>query len=195
MTEPAGRAADGGAAVGGVGDGAAADGDDVSFDVVSPTSADAQRAMNAYFEELDERFRAGFDRSDGGVDNDAAAMSPPGGAFVVARRSGMVIGCGGVLHLDLDTGNQTADTRTARIQTAEIKRMWVSGDARGLGLGKRLLAALESVADELGCERVVLDTNAALTEAIAMYGRCGYEPIERYNDNPYADHWFAKSLA
>ena len=34
---------------------------------------------------------------------------------------------------------------------------------------------------------VRLDTNAALTEAIAMYERAGYRAIERYNDNPYAE--------
>jgi hypothetical protein len=41
---------------------------------------------------------------------------------------------------------------------------------------------------------VVLDTNETLTEAISMYERAGYRPIERYNDNPDAQHWFAKDL-
>jgi hypothetical protein len=27
-----------------------------------------------------------------------------------------------------------------------------------------------------------------------MYTSAGYSPIERYNDNPYAHHWFAKPL-
>jgi hypothetical protein len=41
----------------------------------------------------------------------------------------------------------------------------------------------------------VLDTNEVLTEAVAMYERNGYVAIERYNDNPYAHHWFAKRLS
>jgi hypothetical protein len=41
---------------------------------------------------------------------------------------------------------------------------------------------------------VVLDTNGSLGEAIALYRRSGYRDIERYNDNPYAEHWFAKDL-
>ena len=39
-----------------------------------------------------------------------------------------------------------------------------------------------------------LDTNGTLVEAIAMYERAGYHHIERYNDNPYAQAWFEKSL-
>ena len=42
---------------------------------------------------------------------------------------------------------------------------------------------------------VVLDTNGVLIEAIAMYRSSGYEPIERYNDNPHAELWFGKSLS
>jgi hypothetical protein len=41
---------------------------------------------------------------------------------------------------------------------------------------------------------VVLDTNASLTEATAMYESAGYLPTERYNDNPYAQRWFRKTL-
>jgi hypothetical protein len=41
---------------------------------------------------------------------------------------------------------------------------------------------------------VILDTNEVLTEAVAMYERAGYHRVERYNDNPYAHHWFAKAL-
>jgi hypothetical protein len=46
----------------------------------------------------------------------------------------------------------------------------------------------------MGRAGVVLDTNATLREAIAMYERSGYHAIERYNDNPYAQRWFAKDL-
>ena len=67
-------------------------------------------------------------------------------------------------------------------------------DWRGLGLAPGARSNLEATARGLGRTRVVLDTNESLTEAIAMYHRFGYRPIERYNDNPYAHHWFAKHL-
>jgi GNAT superfamily N-acetyltransferase len=107
-------------------------------------------------------------------------MSPPAGVFVVATSDGEPVACGG-LH-------QIAP------QMAEIKRMWVHPDWRGAGLGARMLTHLEDRARELGHCRVNLDTNGTLVEAIAMYQRAGYEPVERYNDNPYAEAFFSKAL-
>lgn len=152
----------------------------VDIQVVDPESDDAREAMAQYFAELHTRFRSGFDPDAGGAAQDATSLRPPDGAFVVVRHDLVVVGCGGVQRLDEQTG--------------EIKRMWIHPDWRGLGLGARLLARLEAVARELGRVRVVLDTNETLTEAIAMYERAGYRSIERYNDNPYAHHWFAKDL-
>ena len=62
-------------------------------------------------------------------------------------------------------------------------------------LGKRLLAHLEDEARQAGRSTVILDTNGVLTEAIAMYTAAGYTARDRYNDNPYAQHWFTKRLA
>jgi ribosomal protein S18 acetylase RimI-like enzyme len=71
--------------------------------------------------------------------------------------------------------------------------MWIHSEWRGAGHGRRLLAALEEACAELGYARVVLDTNVTLTEALAMYEAAGYSPIERYNQNPYAQRWFTKA--
>ncbi|HTC68615.1 MAG TPA: GNAT family N-acetyltransferase, partial [Acidothermaceae bacterium] len=73
-------------------------------------------------------------------------------------------------------------------------RMWVDEDWRGLGLGSRMLNTLEQRARELRHRIVRLDTNATLTEAIALYERAGYRAIGRYNDNPHAERWFEKPL-
>ena len=151
----------------------------VTFDVVDPAAPEAVAAMSAYFDELDERFVGGFDPG-GTLTADAPSMRPPGGAFVVARSDGDVAACGGVVCVDETTG--------------EIKRMWVHPDWRGVGLGRRMLTALESTVARLGYDTVVLDTNAVLTEAIAMYERAGYAPVDRYNDNPYAHRWFTKPV-
>ena len=151
----------------------------VTFDEVGASHPDALHAMSRYFTELDARFDGGFESGDT-LTADAPSMTAPEGAFVVAHSQGAPIACGGVVRMD--------------DRTAEIKRMWVDPDWRGLGLGKRLLANLESQAIRLGFVVVRLDTNSVLTEAIAMYERAGYHAIERYNDNLYARHWFEKQL-
>ncbi len=135
--------------------------------------------MAAYFGELDERFDDGFDAGDTLV-RDAANFEPPFGAFVVARSGADTAGCGAVQVLPDGA--------------AEVKRMWIAKPHRGRGLGKTLLAHLEDHAKALGNGTVRLDTNSALTEAIAMYKAAGYHEIDSYNDNPFARHWFEKQL-
>jgi GNAT superfamily N-acetyltransferase len=76
----------------------------------------------------------------------------------------------------------------------EMKRLFVQRDARGIGLGRRLLAELEHRAASVGAPVVRLDTNRVLTEAIAMYRAEGYREIPPFNENPYAHHWFEKTL-
>ena len=76
----------------------------------------------------------------------------------------------------------------------EIKRMWISPDARGLGLGRRLLIELERVAKRRHMRAIRLDTNASLAEALGLYRSAGYRETGRFNDNPYAQHWFEKAL-
>jgi GNAT superfamily N-acetyltransferase len=61
--------------------------------------------------------------------------------------------------------------------TVEIKRMYVRPAARGLGLGRRILAALETAAESMGARRIVLETGAYQPEAQALYERSGYRRI------------------
>lgn len=161
----------------------------VGFEIVDPVSPPATAALDRYFAELDERFTTGFDPGDGGADEDAEALRPPDGAFVLISETRAsagsdpesTVGCGGLQRIDDDT--------------AEVKRMWIHPDWRGLGMGKRLLAHLEEVAAQQGRSTVILDTNEVLIEAVSMYRRAGYHPTERYSENPYAHHWFIKHLA
>lgn len=151
---------------------------DVQLAAVDAASAEAREAMLRYFEELHVRF--GFDPGESAFEDAAELYNPPAGLFLVARRAAAVVGCGAVTHLD--------------DQASEVKRMWVAPEARGTGLGRRLLQALEEEARTSGRAVVVLDTNGTLTEARAMYERSGYEEMERYNENPYAEHWYKKHL-
>jgi DNA-binding MarR family transcriptional regulator/GNAT superfamily N-acetyltransferase len=149
----------------------------VTFEQVDPASPPARAAIARYFSEIHERF--GFESA--GLDAmDAESLSPPLGTFVLAMSDGLPVACGGAQTVGEGTG--------------EIKRMWVDDAWRGAGLGSRLLRELEHRLAAMGHDQVVLDTNAALTEALAMYERAGYRAIERYNDNPWATHFFEKSL-
>jgi len=107
-------------------------------------------------------------------------MSPPAGLFLLATLHGEPAGCGA---LKFRPGAR-----------AEIKRMWVAPEARGLGLGRRLLTELEARAAARGVRTLRLETNRALTEAISLYRSAGYREVAAFNDEPYADHWFEKML-
>jgi ribosomal protein S18 acetylase RimI-like enzyme len=72
--------------------------------------------------------------------------------------------------------------------------MWVDPAARGSGVGRGLLAALEVAAADLGAATVRLDTAASLTEALNLYRSAGYRDVAAYNDNPYAAHWLERTL-
>jgi GNAT superfamily N-acetyltransferase len=107
-------------------------------------------------------------------------MTPPAGYFVVAWLDSEPVGCGGLKLGDRGTG--------------EIKRLWTHRNARGLGIARRVLHRLEQLARDAGMTTLRLDTNRALLEAQTLYRREGYYEIERFNDNPYAHHWFEKPL-
>lgn len=145
---------------------------------VDPTDPLAREAVTRYVAELNERFEHGFDPGPLAPADDEQ-YRPPHGVFVVARSDGEPVAGGGVRTFG---------------GTAEIKRMWVHPDWRGAGLGSRMLRRLEDEAVALGHRVVRLDTRHVLTEAIALYERSGYQRIDRYNDNPYATHWYEKRL-
>ncbi|MFC7403796.1 bifunctional helix-turn-helix transcriptional regulator/GNAT family N-acetyltransferase [Georgenia alba] len=141
---------------------------------VAATDTIARRATSRYYDELAARFPTGFDPE---------TAPEPDATYVVATSDGEPVAYGGI-----------RPAPQAGTATAEIKRMWVDPEWRGAGLGSRMLRHLEGLAAGQGYAHVVLDTNATLAEAIAMYERAGYRRIERYNDNPYAELFFAKEL-
>ena len=72
--------------------------------------------------------------------------------------------------------------------------MWVAGSVRGLGVGRRLLGAVEEHARASGVRTLRLETNRALVEAIALYRSAGYREVAAFNAEPFAHHWFEKHL-
>ena len=152
----------------------------VAIGIEDPHSADARWCIGQYISELNERFEAGWDPARS-ISADADELMAPHGLMLVARLRGRPVGCGALkFHRDAPT---------------ELKRMWVSRDARGLGLGRRLLVELESHARSSGASVVRLETNRALQEAIQLYRTSGYHEVAAFNSEPYAHHWFEKELA
>lgn len=158
----------------------------VRIEPCAPRHRHAHTSLEAYFSELDARFDGGFDRSRANLDA-PSDLVPPNGLLLVATLAGEPVGCGVLRHHSGVGGGRPA--------WSEIKRLWVAPSVRGIGLGRRLLIALEGHAASSGAPVVRLDTNKALTEAIAMYRARGYHEIGPFNDNPYAHHWFEKRLA
>jgi DNA-binding MarR family transcriptional regulator/GNAT superfamily N-acetyltransferase len=151
----------------------------VEFAAVDFRSADAERCLQKYYAELAARFPSGFELH---ADDAPAAdeLAPPGGCMIIARLFGEPVGCGAIRTLGPGVG--------------EIKRMWISPDVRGLGVGRRLLAELEQAVIARKLHTVRLDTNGSLAEALHLYRTSGYREIPAYNRNPYAQHWFEKNL-
>ena len=146
---------------------------------MAPDAEAARHCLHAYYDELARRFEGGFEVSRS-RDPQARDMVRPCGTFLVALSDGLPLGCVG-----LKGGGGTS---------AEIKRLWVSPAARGLGLARRLMAAAEDAARELGIALLRLDTNSALPEAARLYRATGWTQIARFNEDPYPDLFFEKRL-
>jgi ribosomal protein S18 acetylase RimI-like enzyme len=153
--------------------------DQVRIAAADPAGRDAKWCFEQFFSELDARFETGYNpRAARPVD--AREMRPPAGLLLLAYLRGKPVGCGALKLHESGVG--------------EIKRLWVAPRVRGRGVGGRILSALERSAKARGAGVVHLDTNKALTEAIALYRSRGYVEVAPFNDEVYAHHWFEKRL-
>jgi DNA-binding MarR family transcriptional regulator/GNAT superfamily N-acetyltransferase len=151
----------------------------VEIKAVDPAHRDAQLCVREYFTELGRRFDKGFDPALS-ISAELRDFTPPAGVFLIATLRAEPVGCGAL--------------RFHGIEPAELKRMWVTESARGLGIGRRLLTELESYAAAAGARMVRLETNKTLTEAISLYRSAGYAEVDAFNDERYAHHWFEKRI-
>ena len=126
-------------------------------------SPDVQALVEAQQEEMRGLYSG---EGDIGPTREGRMFEPPDGAFLVTRVHGNAVACGGVCRFD-----------TVR---AELKRMYVLPTARGTGLGRRLLEALEAEARRLGYTGIVLETGNQQPEALGLYTSAGYGPIPCY---------------
>jgi len=121
---------------------------------------------------------------------DPSDFDPPAGLYLIAYdEDGRPVATGGWRSQDAnDEGNQDGD--------AEVKRMYVIEQARGLGLARRMLAALEDDARAAGRTRMVLETGTKQPEAIALYTSSDYEPCTKFGHYRFheSSRCFAKPL-
>ena len=102
----------------------------------------------------------------------AAKYGPPKGRTMLVERDGEIIAAGAY--------RRTSDT------VCELKRLFVSDRGRGLGLGRKVTAALMDAARADGFEIMQLDTSDRMAEATALYLSMGFERIAPYQTYPVA---------
>ena len=131
-------------------------------EITSPSAQDLIRGLNA---ELSERY------PEQGANHfrvDPDEVAPGRGAFLVVYDGGVPVACGAIRRHDS--------------HTAEIKRMYVVPAARGRGLSRMVLLALEQEGRRLGVKRLVLETGLRQTEALALYKRSGFVRIASFGE-------------
>ena len=155
----------------------------MDFREALPSDPIAHRLLSDYFTSRELGFAS--ERGYTIVHPGNEQFTPPRGVFLVVELDGDPVGCGGIRSIGAarDGGERF-----------EVKHVWVDPHARGTGLGGKLLDELEARAIGFGATEAVLDTNASLTSAAALYRSRGYVNIEPYNDNPNATNWYGKIL-
>jgi len=105
------------------------------------------------------------------LDSLPGPYAPPAGELLLAKRGDHVLGC--IALKALEPG------------VAEIKRLFVRPQARGVGVAKALVTDLLKVAQERGYREVKLDTLPEMAAAVALYKSFGFAPIAPYGSHPY----------
>lgn len=146
----------------------------LTVEAVPPASAAARQCLARYAAELDALFPEGFTASTLTRPEDVT------GTQLLAEEDGRPVGCG--MWIRLGPG------------VAEVRHLWVAAEARGLGLGRKLLSRLEVDAANHGISVIRLGTHPLLTEAVALYRSSGYDDIGKYSDVPYNQLAFEKVL-
>ena len=126
-------------------------------------SPDVQALVTAQQAEMRALYEG---EADIGPTREAAMFVEPDGVFLVVRDGGRAVACGGICRFDAER--------------AELKRMYVLPAARGRGLGRAVLEALEGEAERLGYRAIVLETGDRQAEALGLYRSSGYAPIPCY---------------
>lgn len=152
---------------------------DITLINADPNAPEAQTCLRAYYDLLLEKFSTLTPAMLPLPLPDADSYRAPKGAFLLAMQGATPLGCASLRPIDL--------------HTAEVKRLWVAPAARGMGIARRLMTALETRAIEIGYTTLKLDSNTNLPQAIALYRSMGWTDTAAYTQPP-ADIWLEKPL-
>lgn len=157
----------------------------VLIEVVAPDGSAASQILRSYIDDVAGRYygrHATDEEIDSALREDPSIdLQLPSGVFLVARQRDAVLGCAGLRLLPERVG--------------EVKRLFVTPLARGIGLGARLMGELERLARGHGLSVLRLDTRHDLVESRRLYATLGYQEVPAFNDGQYAEHWLAKPVA
>jgi putative acetyltransferase len=132
---------------------------------VSPLSKEGQELIAASQSALEEVYSA-----DEIFTLDADELAAPNAQFLVARVDGRPVGCIAIVDM---------------LRYGELKRLFVSASARGMGLGRRLVEEAEAAARDIGLSLLRLETGPELAPAVNLYRSLGYADRGPFGD--YAD--------
>lgn len=152
------------------------------FRLRSARAADSLAVKKLVFEVLKEY---GLKPAEGSTDADLAdveaAYAQRGGFFgVVEDGTGKLVGTYGLYPL--------------KEGVAEVRKMYLRPEVRGRGLGVYLLDSLLKLAEEKGYSRLELETASVLKEAIGLYTKKGFKPVQREEMSCRCDQVFALDL-
>ena len=154
--------------------------------------ADVARLFRAYADGLGvDLGYQGFERELAGL---PGSYAPPAGALLLARAEsdGSAIGCVGVRPAP----RSTSPDSNGPASWCEMKRLYVTPAARGLGLGRALMDAAIAAAGLAGYREIRLDTLPSMTAAIAMYRAAGFTATPPYYDGaPAGTLFLARPIA
>jgi GNAT superfamily N-acetyltransferase len=152
---------------------------DVVFVARRADHPDAAAMLGQFYREQIERY--GFAES---VDLDPDVYDDPSGTFVVIYRDAVPVGCGGCRRFEPDG------------DIFEIKKTYLVPEARGCGIGHRLLEELERIATARGAGRIILETGIRNNAALRLFTGNGYRPRARYvtGRDPAINRAFEKLL-
>lgn len=136
---------------------------DITLARESPRQADVFRLLEAL-----DAYQSGLYPAESNHFLDVEALVAPAVRFFVARRGGTALGCAA---LRIDPGGY-----------GELKRMYVTPEARGLRLGRRLLDQIEAEARMAGLAYLRLETGIHQPEALGLYRSAGYHEREPFGD-------------
>ncbi len=156
----------------------------LTIETVLPGAPAAVRILRRYTTEVASRW---YGRPATDEEVDQALRDEP---------SDDLTGATGVLLVALDDGEPVA-CAGARLRgdVAELTKVFTLSESRGRGIGGRVVRAVERACLERGVGTVQLDTRGELAEACALYERLGYRRVDPFNDEPYSDRWYRKSLS